>query len=92
MSNGEAMIIYLIVELIKNMVHKMNQYFPKSYEPFRGNINVKVGLSGYAIKLDLKNETGADTSNLAAKSDLASLKDEVKKIDVDKLKTVKQCN
>ena len=86
------MIIYLIVELIKNMLHKMNQYFPKSDEPFRGNINVKVGLSGYAIKLDLKNETGADTSNLAAKSDLASLKAEVKKLDVDKLKTIKQCN
>ena len=35
-----------------------------------------------------KKATGVDTSNLAAKSDLASLKAEVDKIDIDKLKTV----
>ena len=45
-------------------------------------------MSNYATKLDLKNATGVDTSKLAAKSDLASLKTEVGKIDVDKLKTV----
>ena len=39
-------------------------------------------------KLDSKNAKGVDTSKLAAKSDLASLKDEIDKIDVDKLKTV----
>ena len=66
----------------------MSQYFTKPYEPFGGDINVKVGLSNYAAKLDLKNTTGTDTSKLAAKSDLASLKPEVDKIDVDKLKTV----
>ena len=38
--------------------------------------------------LVLKKATGVDTSNLAAKSDLASLKAEVDKIDIDKLKTV----
>ena len=43
-------------------------------------------MSNYATKLDLKNVTGADTSKLAAKSDLASLKAELDKIDVDKLK------
>ena len=45
-------------------------------------------MSNYATKLDLENESGLDTSKLAAKSDLASLKAEVDKIDVDKLKTV----
>ena len=45
-------------------------------------------MSNYATKLDLKNATGVDTSKLAAKSDLASLKTEVDKIDVDKPKTV----
>ena len=35
-----------------------------------------------------KNKTGAHSFKLAAKSDLASLKAEVNKIDVDKLKTV----
>ena len=39
-------------------------------------------------KANLKNATGIDTSKLAAKSDLATLKDEVDKIVIDKLKTV----
>ena len=51
----------------------MSQFFPKPYEPFAGDINVKVDLSNYATKADLKNATGIDTSNLAAKSDLVSL-------------------
>ena len=41
-----------------------------------------------ATKADLKNARGVDTSQLAWKSDLASLKAEVDKIDVEKLKTV----
>ena len=45
-------------------------------------------MSNYATKRDLKNATGIDTSKLAAKSDLASVKAEVDKIDIDKLKTV----
>ena len=44
---------------------KMRQYFPKLYEPFGGNINVKVDFSNYATKADLKNVTGIDTSKLA---------------------------
>ena len=39
----------------------MSQYFPKPYEPFRGDINVKVYLSNYATQADLKNATGADS-------------------------------
>ena len=39
-------------------------------------------------KTDLKNATGTDTSKLAAKSDLVSLKPEVNKLDIDKLKSV----
>ena len=66
----------------------MSQYFPKPYRCFGGNINVKVDLSNYATKADLKNATGVDTSKLAAKSDLASLKAEVDKIVIGKLKTV----
>ena len=66
----------------------MSQYFPKPYKPFGRNINVKVDLSNYATKTDLKNATGVDTSNLPAKSDLASLKAKTDKIDVDKLEIV----
>ena len=32
----------------------MSQYFPKPYEPFGGLINVKVDLSNYATKADIK--------------------------------------
>ena len=63
----------------------MSQYFPKPCEPFGGDINVKVDLSHYAAKADLKNATGIDTSKLVAKSDLASLKAEIGKSDIDKL-------
>ena len=41
----------------------------------------------HATKTDLKSATGVDTTKLAAKSDLAKLKAQVDKIDVDKLKT-----
>ena len=61
---------------------KMSQYFPKPYEPFGGDINVKVYLQNYATKDDLKNATGVDTSKLASKSDLANLKAEVDKVGV----------
>ena len=50
-------------------------------------IRIKVYLSNYVTKLDLKNVTGLDTSKLVVKSDLASLKAEKDKIDVHKLKT-----
>ena len=32
----------------------MSQYFPKPFRSFGGNINVKVHLSNYATKTDLK--------------------------------------
>ena len=66
----------------------MSQYFPKPYEPFGGDINVKVDLSNYATKTDLKNVTHADTSSLALKTNLASLKTEVDQLAIDKLATV----
>ena len=63
----------------------MSQYFPKPYEPFGGNINVKVDLSNYATKTDIKNISHVDTSSFALKSNLANLKTEVDKLDIDKL-------
>ena len=63
----------------------MSQYFPKPYEPFGGDINVKVDLSNYATKTDVKNISHVDTSSFALKSNLASLKTEVDKLDIDKL-------
>ena len=63
----------------------MSQYFPKLYEPFGGDINVRVDLSNYATKTDIKNISHVDTSSLALKSNLASLKTEADKLDIDKL-------
>ena len=62
----------------------MSQYFFKPYEPFGGDINVKVDLSNYATKTDLKNVIHVDVSSFALKSNLASLKTEVDKLDIDK--------
>ena len=63
----------------------MSQYFPKLYEQFGGDINVKIDLSNYATKADIKNISHADTSSFALKTNLASLKTEVDKLDIDKL-------
>ena len=63
----------------------MSQYFPKPYEPFGGDINVKADLSNYATKTDLKNVSHIDVSSFALKSNLVSLKTEVGKLDINKL-------
>ena len=66
----------------------MSQYFPLPFRSFRENINVKVDISNYATKTDLKNITHIDTSSFALKTSLASLKTEVDKLDIDKLAQV----
>ena len=66
----------------------MSLYFPKPFRSFGGNINVKVDLSNYATKTDLKNVTHVDTSNFALKTNLASVKTEANKLDIDKLAPV----
>ena len=66
----------------------MSQYFLKPYEPFGGDINVKVDLSNYPTKTDLKNVLHVDVSSFALKSNLANLKAEVFKLDIDKLTPV----
>ena len=66
----------------------MSDYFRRRYRLFDKNISVKVDLSNYATKTDLKNISHVDVSSFALKSNLASLKTKVDKIDADKLKTV----
>ena len=63
----------------------MSQYFPKPYETFGGDISVKVDLSNYATKSDIKNISQIDTSSFALKTNLANLKIKVDKLDIDKL-------
>ena len=66
----------------------MSQYFPRPFRSFGGKIKVKVDLSNYATKTDLQNVTDADTSCFALKTNLASLKTEVDKLDIEKLAPV----
>ena len=51
-------------------------------------MKVELDLSNYATKADLKNATGVDTSDFAKKTDLAYLKSNVGKLDIDSLKNV----
>ena len=61
----------------------MSQYFPKPYDPFSGDINVKVDLSNYATRADITNISHVDPSSFALKINLANLKTEVDKWDID---------
>ena len=63
----------------------MCQYLPKPFRTFGGNINVKVDLSNYATKADIKNITQVNTLSFALKANLVTLKTEVDKLDIDKL-------
>ena len=63
----------------------MSQYFPKSYEAFGRDSNVKVDLSNYATIADIKNISHVDTSSFALKTNLPNLKTQVDKLDIDKL-------
>ena len=58
------------------------------YRSSSNNIKVELDLSNYATKDDVKNITHVDVSSYATKTNLASLKTEVHKIDTDKIKTV----
>ena len=64
----------------------MSEYFPNPLRSCRENINVRVDLSNYATKADIKNITHVDTSGFALKTNLANLKTEVDKLDIDKLR------
>ena len=65
----------------------MSTYYPP-YKSSSNNIKVELDLANYATKDDVKNITHVDVSSFASKTNLAALKTDVDKIDVDKLKTV----
>ena len=81
------MIIILIVGLIKKRYYEMS-YYLTDYKPRNSNVKVELDLKNYATKKKLKNITHVDTSSFAMKANLASLKTEVDKLDIPKLKTV----
>ena len=63
----------------------MSKFYFKLYEQFDGDINVTVDLLNYAIKTTLKNVADVDTSSFTLKTNLATFKTEVDKLDIDKL-------
>ena len=77
--------VVFTIENYKKLYYKMSYYPP--YRSSSNNIKVKLDLTNYATKDDVKNITHVDVSSYATKTNLASLKTEVNKIDTDKLKT-----
>ena len=67
----------------------MSGYFPEP-KSLGGKVKVKLALSNYAKKKkkNLENAAGVDTSSFAKKTDLANLKSDVDKLDIDKLKNM----
>ena len=65
----------------------MSEYFlePKSLGK---RVKVELEMSNYATKIELKNVTGFDMSKVAKKIDVANLKYNVDKLDIDKLKNI----
>ena len=69
----------------KNDIVEMSEYFPEP-KSLGEKVKVELDLSNYATKTDFKNPTRVDTSKFAKKADLANLKSNVYKSDIDKLK------
>ena len=63
----------------------MAQYFAKPYKTFGGDFNVRLDLSNYATKTDIKDILHVDTSWFALTSNLANLKTELDKLNINKL-------
>ena len=67
----------------------MSQYFPKPFNSHFGySIKVKIDLSNYVTKADIKNISHVDTSSFALKANLPNLRTEVDKLDIEKLAPV----
>ena len=65
----------------------MSQYFAP-YRSFGRNIKVELYLTSYATKTDLKNVTHVDVTSFASKTNLAILKTEIDKLDIEQLTPV----
>ena len=65
----------------------MSEYFPEP-KSLGGGVKAELDLSYHAAKEDLNNAKGVDTSKFAKKVDLANLKSNVYKLDINKLKKV----
>ena len=69
---------------MKKTYYKMGEYFPKP-KSLGANVKVELDLSNYATKANLEN---VNISKFNKKVDLAILKYDVDKSDIDKLKNI----
>ena len=83
--NDEKIIGSCMIKNYKRVYYKISYYPP--YKSSSNNVKVELDLTNYATKTYLKNITHVDVSSFASKTNLAALKTEVDKIDIDKLKT-----
>ena len=74
-----------MIKNYKRLYYKMS-YYPL-YKSSSSYVKVELDLTNYATKTYLKNIAHIDVSSFASKTNLAAIKTEVDKIDVDKLKT-----
>ena len=85
MSNGKVTIILSIVGLMKKIsLYKMS-FYPEPYNRNRKKTNVVLDLSNYATKSGLKKLNRCWHTKFAKKADLADLKPDIDKLDIDKL-------
>ena len=87
-SGGKVMIICLTVGSIKRISLYKMIYYPEPGSHSKKKIKNELDLSNYATKFDLKGAIETDTSGCAKKTDLAKMKTNVDKLDIDKMKTV----
>ena len=79
---------HLMARLMKIHCIKISKSFSKPYKRFEGNIKVTVDLFNYATKADIKNISHVNKSRFELKSNLASLKTVIQKLDIKKLAPV----
>ena len=79
---------HLMARLMKIHCIKISKSFSKPYNRFEGNIKVTVDLFNYATKADIKNISHVNKSRFELKSNLASLKTVIQKLDIKKLAPV----
>ena len=87
-TNQKEFRIETVIKRKGSKLHVKRKGYNDSFNSWIEKKDLIKWLSTYATKNDLTNVTHVDVSSFASKTNLASLKTEVDKIDVDKLKTV----
>lgn len=88
MPSGKIMVIYLIAEQLKTISSCKKNFYQERGSYSRNKIKVELDLLNFAIKSEVRTTTCFDKPKFVKKADLACLKTDFDKLDVDKLKNV----